>query len=115
VIDHEYAYLTTIGRRSGRSHRIEIWYRRIDDVVWFISGGRNGADWVQNLRADPHATIEIGDATLTGEAFFEPQDTREPREALAARYQGWSEPAPLTPWATSGLLVGVRLDQSAGS
>jgi deazaflavin-dependent oxidoreductase (nitroreductase family) len=107
--DHEFAYLTTTGRVSGQPHRIEIWYRRIDDVVWFISGGRDGADWVQNLRANPACTVEIGDDVLTGEAFFEPQDALAPRQALAARYQGWREPDPLTPWATTGLLVGVRI------
>jgi deazaflavin-dependent oxidoreductase (nitroreductase family) len=107
--DHEYAYLTTTGRVSGQPHRIEIWYRRIDDVVWFIAGGRWSADWTQNLRAHPQASIEIGDDVLTGTAFFEPQDALEPRQALAARYQGWRPPAPLTPWATTGLLVGVRL------
>lgn len=112
VVDHEYAYLTTTGRVSGRPHRIEIWYRRLDDVVWFIAGGRNGADWVQNLRAAPSCTIEIGDEVLTGTAFFGPQDAIEPRQALAARYQGWRETDPLTPWATTGLLVGVRLEIS---
>jgi hypothetical protein len=29
---------------------------------------------------------------------------------LAARYQGWQDGDPLTPWATTGLLVGVRLE-----
>ena len=112
MIDQEYAYLTTTGRSSGEPHRIEIWYRRIDDVVWFIAGGRWSADWTQNLRANPACTIEVGDEVLTGTAFFEPQDARAPREALAARYQGWREGEPLTPWATSGLLVGVRIEIS---
>jgi deazaflavin-dependent oxidoreductase (nitroreductase family) len=110
VTDHEYAYLTTSGRVTGRPHRIEIWYRRTGDVVWFIAGGRWSADWTQNLRATPRCTIEIGDDVLRGTAFFEPQDALEPRQALAARYQGWREGEPLTPWAASGLLVGVRID-----
>jgi deazaflavin-dependent oxidoreductase (nitroreductase family) len=106
---HEFAYLTTTGRVSGRPHRIEIWYRRIDDVVWLISGGRDGADWVQNLRADPRCTIEIGDEVLTGTAFLDAQDELAPRQALAARYQQWEPGQPMTPWSIDGLLVGVRL------
>lgn len=107
--DPEYAYLTTTGRVTGRPHRIEIWYRRIGDVVWMISGGRDAADWVLNLIADPRVTVEIGGETLTGTARVDLQDALEPREALAARYQGWRAGEPLTGWATGGLLVAVEL------
>lgn len=31
------ADLTTTGRITGQPHRIEIWYRRIGDVVWFLA------------------------------------------------------------------------------
>jgi deazaflavin-dependent oxidoreductase (nitroreductase family) len=108
-VDPEYAYLTTRGRVTGTPHRIEIWYRRLGDDVWLIAGGRDSADWVKNLRADPNAMIEIGGERLHGVAFLDQQDLVEPRRALAARYQGWREGEPLTDWATTGLLVGVRL------
>jgi deazaflavin-dependent oxidoreductase (nitroreductase family) len=109
-VDHEYAYLTTTGRRSGRPHRIEIWYRRIDDVVWFIAGDRERADWVRNLMADPACTVEIGFESRSGVAFLDAQDELAPREALAVRYQHWEPGEPMTMWSTEGLLVGVRLD-----
>ena len=107
--DHEYAYLTTTGRVSRQPHTVEIWYRRIGDVVWFISGGMKNADWVKNLIADPHVSIRIGDEVLHGEAFVDDQDAFEARCALAGRYQGWREDQELSGWATNGLTVGVRL------
>ena len=110
LADHEYAYLTTTGRRSGRPHRIEIWYRRIDDTIWMIAGGGTASDWVKNLVADPHVSIEIGERTLRGTAFVDRQDVPEARQALAARYQGWRDGTPLSGWATDGLLVGITLD-----
>jgi deazaflavin-dependent oxidoreductase (nitroreductase family) len=110
--DPEYAYLTTIGRRTGTPHRIEIWYRRIGDVVWFISGGLANADWVKNLMADPRVTIEIGDETLHGTAFVDDQQADEARRALAARYQGWTEDQALSGWATAGMTVGVQVASS---
>jgi len=107
--DPEFAYLTTIGRRTGAPHRIEIWYRRIGDVVWFLSGGRDTADWVQNVLADPNVTIEIGDETISGTAFVDDQDAHEARRALAARYQGWKEGQALSGWTTGSMAVGVRI------
>lgn len=107
--DPEFAYLTTTGRRTGTPHRIEIWYRRIGDVVWFLAGGRTSADWVQNLIADPHVTIEIGGEVLAATAFVDDQDAPDARRALAARYQGWHEGQALSGWATGSLAVGARI------
>jgi len=107
--DPEYAYLTTTGRRTGRPHRVEIWYRLLGDVVWFIAGEGTASDWVQNLIADAAVTIEIGDTTLAGTASVDDQDAPEARRALAARYQGWREGQPLSSWATGGMTVSVRL------
>lgn len=111
-VDHEFAYLTTTGRITGAPHTIEIWYRRIADVVWFISGGGDRSDWVRNLLANPACTIEIGDDVLSGTAFLDAQEELAPREALSERYQHWERGSPMTRWATEGLLVGVRLDQA---
>jgi len=107
--DPEFAYLTTTGRITGKPHRIEIWYRRIGDVVWFLAGGRLSADWVKNVVADPRVMIEIGDETLQGVASVEDQDAPDARRALAARYQGWHEGEELSGWATGAMAVGVRL------
>ncbi len=39
-----YAYLTTIGRRTGRPHRIEIWFAAQEGRMYLLAGGRERSD-----------------------------------------------------------------------
>src|SRR5205807_2114356 len=55
-----FMYLTTIGRRTGRRHRIEIWFVVHDGRLFLMAGGRDRADWVRNLQANEHVTVELG-------------------------------------------------------
>lgn len=105
---HEYAYLTTRGRISGRVHRIEIWFVMIDGSVWMNSGGRDRSDWVKNLVANPDVVLEIGENRWPAVATTHPTLAEHPaRERLGQRYQGWQPGRPLTEWATQSLLVEV--------
>ena len=59
--------LTTTGRKSGRPRTVPINYLRdgADYVVIASNSGRDAPPlWLLNLQSDPHATIEIGAATL---------------------------------------------------
>lgn len=108
--DHPYAYLTTRGRRTGRPHRIEIWFTVIDGTVWVCSGGGRRSDWVANLDADPSLTVEIGGHAWTAAATLHDEIGDHPaRERLAARYQGWQRGDPLSDWATGSLLVRIEV------
>ena len=55
----DYCYLTTTGRRTGRPHRIEIWYAREGDALYLLAGGGRSSDWVRNLLADPAVVVEV--------------------------------------------------------
>lgn len=106
---HEYAYLTTVGRVSGRPHRIEIWFAIIDGSVWVNSGGRDRSDWVRNLIAEPRVEIEIGSDRWPADASVHHRLVDHPaRRSLAARYQGWQPGQDLSAWATDSLLVEIR-------
>src|SRR2546428_7975324 len=63
-----YVYLTTVGRRTGRPHRIEIWFAGHDERLYVLSGGRERADWVRNLEANSRVTVELGVDTHVGVA-----------------------------------------------
>lgn len=104
-----YAYLTTVGRVSGRPHRIEIWFAIVDGSVWMNSGGRDRSDWVRNLIAEPNVDIEIGKDRWSAVATVHHDLVDHPaRRSLAARYQGWRPGQELSSWATDSLLVEIR-------
>jgi hypothetical protein len=63
VAAEPYAYLTTRGRRTGRAHRIELWFVVRRGAVYFTAGGRDRADWGRNLRP---ATGPGGASALRG-------------------------------------------------
>lgn len=57
--DVENCYLTTIGRRSGRAHEIEIWFGVVGDTLYLISGNGEKADWYRNALVNPAVTVRI--------------------------------------------------------
>jgi deazaflavin-dependent oxidoreductase (nitroreductase family) len=120
--EEAFCYLTTIGRRSGQAHEIEIWFAFPTDgasgtggndvVLYMMAGGRDGADWVRNLRHDPAATIRIAGRRWPATARFVTPDTAEDtlaRELLCAKYQGWRPGQPLSEWERTALPVAFML------
>ena len=106
----DYCYLTTTGRRSGRPHRIEIWYAAQGDTLYLLSGGGRSSDWVQNLRADPEVLVEVeGDVRRGRGRILEGGDEAERARLLvfnkyARRYGG-----DLTGWRERALPVAIDL------
>ncbi len=107
--------LVTVGRRSGELRELEIWFAAEADRVYLLSGGRDRAHWVRNLRADPRARLRIGGSTYDGRARViddagDP-DGRIARELLAAKYEGWAPGRRLSRWASESLPVVIDLSK----
>lgn len=66
--DVECCDVTTIGRRSGKAHEIEIWFGVIDATMYLISGNGPTADWYRNALANPHVSVHLAGETHTGVA-----------------------------------------------
>ena len=102
-----FAYLTTTGRRSGRPHRIEIWFAVEDNRLYMMSGGHRRADWVRNLQANPQVTVELDGETREGAARIVQAGTREDaraRELLVEKYRAGNN---LDEWGKTALPVVV--------
>jgi deazaflavin-dependent oxidoreductase (nitroreductase family) len=108
--------IETIGRRSGQSRRIEIWFAADPerDRVYVLSGGRERAHWVQNMRRNPAVRVRIDRHWYAGHAteLEGTPDEDLARRLLAAKYQGWAEGQSLSGWARSALPVAIDLDRS---
>jgi deazaflavin-dependent oxidoreductase (nitroreductase family) len=50
--------ITTTGRKSGESRRIEIWFHRVDDR-YYITGSPGPRGWYANLLANPRFTFHL--------------------------------------------------------
>jgi hypothetical protein len=50
--------ITTLGRRSGRPRRIEIWFHHVDGH-WYLSGMPVPRSWHANLSANPQFTFHL--------------------------------------------------------
>jgi deazaflavin-dependent oxidoreductase (nitroreductase family) len=103
-----YVHLTTIGRRTGRPHRIEIWFAAQDGRMYLLSGGRDQSDWVRNLQANSRVTVEFGDETHTGAARVLQVGTDEDqraRELLVAKYRAGDN---LDAWGRTALAIVIE-------
>jgi len=108
LADAQFCYLTTIGRGSGRPHRIEIWFVAHDDGAYLLSNSVE-ADWYRNLVAEPRVELEIaGERRVT---IARPVDASDPanavvRPAMVAKYQTGYE-NDLHDWGETASLVRV--------
>ena len=48
----ENCYLTTVGRRTGRSHEVEIWFGVVDDTLYLITRCYRFSIWTGRLAAN---------------------------------------------------------------
>ena len=106
----DYCYLTTTGRRSGRPHRIEIWYAVEGQTLYLLAGGGRTSDWVRNLVVDPAVTLEIGDDELATRARVvdDGDEAERARTLLFEKYQPRST-SDLSDWRQRALPVALDL------
>jgi deazaflavin-dependent oxidoreductase (nitroreductase family) len=75
-------YLTTLGWKTGKQHRIEIWFVEHNGKYYIISERLGSAHWVQNIKHNSAVSFSINNNNVfTGNARIVDQ---EKESALAA-------------------------------
>jgi deazaflavin-dependent oxidoreductase (nitroreductase family) len=107
----DFCYLTTVGRRSGKRHTVEIWFARENGTLYVLSGGGDTADWVRNLRRTPTVRVRIGSRTVAARAreVATPDEDALARRLLDEKYMGWKMGKRLSSWARNALPVAIEL------
>jgi deazaflavin-dependent oxidoreductase (nitroreductase family) len=106
---HQYCYLTTTGRVTGRPHTIEIWFVVEDGSAWLFTEPDGDTDWVRNLRREPRVKLRVGANEVNARAeVVEVSRNAAVRSAVAERYQNADDG--LDDWAREALVVRVTLE-----
>lgn len=92
--DTEHCYLGTIGRVSGRTHEVEIWFGVVADTLYIINGS-GAADWYRNAVANPAVTVRIDGDIRTGRAFplDDPVVRRQIGDLMGTKYPWDGDPS----------------------
>lgn len=110
LADDDFCYLTTLGRRSGRSHTIEIWFALSGHTVYLLSGGRDQSDWVKNALAHPEVQVRVRERSFAGQARLvsDQQEDALARKLVFDKYTP-RDSDDLSEWARTSLPVAVDI------
>jgi deazaflavin-dependent oxidoreductase (nitroreductase family) len=109
VAADDYCYVTTKGRRTGRPHRIEIWYSTHGEALYMLAGGGRSSDWVQNALADPTVQVEVDGDVFSGQARVI-EDADEIERARSLVYEKYTPRSDddLREWRDSALPIAIE-------
>jgi hypothetical protein len=102
--------ITTIGKKSGEAHKIEIVFHYIDGAI-YISGRPGRRDWYANLVANPDFTFHLKQSTKADLPARATPITAEPkrRAVMTKIVERWGVPDKLDIYLQSSPLVEVEL------
>ena len=102
--------ITTIGRATGRPHRIEMWFHNLDGQL-YLTGTPGTRGWYANLLAHPEFTFHLkgaGRADLAARAIAIVDPTSR-RAILARLLERLGRAAELDAWVRDSPLVEVEI------
>ncbi|MFL5819823.1 MAG: nitroreductase/quinone reductase family protein [Solirubrobacteraceae bacterium] len=106
--------ITTLGRRSRRPRRIEIWFYNVDGTV-YLSGRPGSRGWYANLLATPDLTFHLKQSTTAdlGARGRPVTDAAERRGILTRLLRQLGRERDLDAWLARSPLVEVEFTDDA--
>jgi deazaflavin-dependent oxidoreductase (nitroreductase family) len=84
----EFIYLTTRGRRTGKSHTVELWFAFSHGRVYLSHEG-DDTDWMKNIAKNDAVDFRIGSVKFEGGAAVAKGSSREQgKKSLYEKYYG---------------------------
>jgi deazaflavin-dependent oxidoreductase (nitroreductase family) len=105
--------ITTVGRKTGRPHKIEIAFHNFDGVL-YITGSPGRRDWYANVAANPQFTFHLkqsAQADIPAKATpITDEATR--RQVLSKVVAKWGKQDQLEAFVQSSPLVEVQFEST---
>jgi deazaflavin-dependent oxidoreductase (nitroreductase family) len=105
--------ITTIGRKTGRAHKVEIAFHNFDGAL-YITGTPGSRDWYANLLANPEFTFHLKQSTQADipAKAIPITDVAERRRVLSQVVVKWNKQDQLDAYLQSSPLVEVQLENT---
>ena len=104
--------ITTIGRKSGKPRRLEIWFHNLNGELYLTGSPGKKRDWLANLIATPEFTFHLkrsmrADIPAIATPIF---DESSRREIIARLHEKMAGERDLEEWVKGSPLVKFELD-----
>lgn len=104
--------ITTIGRKTGKPRRLEIWFHNLDGELFLTGSPGKKRDWLANLIANPAFTFHLkqsirADIPAKATPIFDGPSRREIMARLIEKLGGGRD---LEAWVKDSPLVKIELD-----
>jgi deazaflavin-dependent oxidoreductase (nitroreductase family) len=93
VKEQQYVYLTTKGRKTGKPHKVELWFAYYGGRVYLSHEGQR-TDWMRNALKNERVGVRIGSVEFEAKAKVAAEGSRSREEGARALYEKYYEPAP---------------------
>jgi deazaflavin-dependent oxidoreductase (nitroreductase family) len=104
-------HLTTVGRRTGEPHTVELWFAVQGDKIYLSHEGEP-TDWMRNIRKNDQVFFEIDGKRFIGKARYLEDRTDEAEKAKVAlyeKYYGKAAKEVIDDWFSLSRLIVVEL------
>lgn len=95
----KFAHLTTDGRKTGKPHRVELWFSLGAGKI-FLSHEGDHTDWMRNITKNKRVHIQIGRLDVEAEAMIlkEGVSNELGKTSLYEKYYGPAPKATIDDW-----------------
>lgn len=110
VAEKKYIYLTTIGRRTGNPHTVELWFAIAGGRIYLSHEGTY-TDWMRNILKDGRVEFRIGSIQFKGRArIVEDGEAFEiGKRALYLKYYGKASENVINDWFSESTIIVISI------
>ena len=104
----QFIHLSTIGRVTGKTHTVELWFAWRNGKVYLSHEGER-SDWMKNIQTNPDVKFEIGGKLFSGKGrVFEKGDEFEDgKSALYEKYYGKAPKEKVDDWFSLSKVIAL--------
>lgn len=108
VSNEQYLYLTTIGRKTGSFHTVELWFAIANGKIYLSHEGRY-TDWMKNILRKNRVKFKIDKIQFQGNAKIvkEKEIFELGKQALYLKYYGKAKKEIIDNWFSESTIIEI--------